>query len=529
MFTNKCTLYKTILKAVSIVLIHAMLISNVVWAHPDPIKLKDTLSAWSGIDRAPINRVLHAKMLHGNRRIDFVNTDVTQGAVTSYGRLLKYRTAFGYLSLSGKYKLPLEFKDYDKDDSVALQFMRAVYYEDFEVLWQKQEQTNPRYKELQEQILSNPALIRAYCALLPPNLKQETETLGALIAKIIDKFKLAEMGDKSLDEQARTIIFNGIMARAFGVSAMINDTLALRSEFNNQELAFAENIRDILDRANYNLPTVFSNEKERTTVVLELQEKKEEKFYHTADGEVAEDKKEPPESLGEVAPEIEPPVVAEQIPVRSEPNEDSEVASWRGMPIHDVKSLLYPACGIDADTVVDMLNNLPDVNNIHLVDDTSIEDLTLRRIKQSFYSKLEEISDEIVDTEESPTEGNRDILMLKFRKKGSSEWVNVHFHWYDYLQMEAVKGLEEGSDLTIVKNPGLTSLLTKRPYNNYFYEKIYRHTKKYIYITLANPPLDKKLLNKLKILDYRLFAVFWDKNRKMRKKSALELLKQHHI
>ncbi|NQT32195.1 MAG: HEAT repeat domain-containing protein, partial [Candidatus Omnitrophica bacterium] len=212
-----------------------------------------------------------------------------------------------------------------------------------------------------------------------------------------------------------------------------------------------------------------------------------------------------------------------------ETTEESQDATWRGISIHDVKSILYPACGTDADTVVEMLNNLPDISDIHLNDDTSTEGLTYKWIKQFFYNKLEEISDEIEDTEEYPTEENRDVLMLRVRKKGASGWVNVHFHWYDYLQMEAVKGLEEGSDLTIVKNPGLRFILTTRTFNKHFYGQIYRHTKKYIYITVADPPLDKKLLKKLKILDYRLFPLPWDKNRKMQKKSARDLSKQHHI
>ncbi|MFQ5953019.1 MAG: hypothetical protein ACE5JK_06415, partial [Candidatus Omnitrophota bacterium] len=172
---------------------------------------------------------------------------------------------------------------------------------------------------------------------------------------------------------------------------------------------------------------------------------------------------------------------------------------WRGMPVKGVRSLLYPACGPDARTVISVLENLPHVEEIHLVDDNSQH--SFDRIKGAFLLAAEKLGSHVDDTGECPTKDNPDILMLRFKSKKTSKVIKIYFHRYDYLKLERIKWLEAGSDLTIVKFPGYGATLTARLNNATFYRNVYDHTRRYILLTLTLPPEDKSLLENLEIID----------------------------
>jgi len=211
---------------------------------------------------------------------------------------------------------------------------------------------------------------------------------------------------------------------------------------------------------------------------------------------------------------------------------------WLGIPVADIKSVLYPASGIDTALVGVLLEQFPFIEDIHLIDNGSqfpIEDslwffayalgMSLeieymdeegarvvrfysvsrkldQAIKKPLYSHLTEVVEDLVW--HKPFSHARYFQMrIKFPETGRR--VTLHFHRRNYLQLEQVRGLEQGSDLTIIHYMGLSGSLTAK-HNRAVYSRALAHTKpgRYIHVSDSVLPRDASILAKLVIISKEL-------------------------
>ena len=190
--------------------------------------------------------------------------------------------------------------------------------------------------------------------------------------------------------------------------------------------------------------------------------------------------------------------------------------TWRGIPVKEVKSLLYPACGNDFPTIQEMLDEFSHIEDIHLVDNASQYsiDAILSAFAWGLKSKLSLVSvSENIEFYPFVSERllvnssakDEEYFLLTFEEKKTSRIIKIHLHKKDYLTLEKVRGLPKGADLTIVKYPGTKGILAKRD-NYVFYSRVYSHTRPYgyVYITAAHYPRDQFIKDRLLAVDFLL-------------------------
>ncbi|MHC4124439.1 MAG: 50S ribosomal protein L11 methyltransferase [Planctomycetota bacterium] len=174
---------------------------------------------------------------------------------------------------------------------------------------------------------------------------------------------------------------------------------------------------------------------------------------------------------------------------------------WSGSMRRGVKTLLYPACGDDAKSILEMIYKFPYIEEVHIVDNESqysMEDTVdaLRHLLNIVTFYTYELS-------------GRDGIILKFKNPITDKEVRVYYHKYDYFEFP---GIKKGADITLVRFPGLAGTLAV--YENLaLYRKAYKDTKnkKYIYITETYLPKDEELLKKLKAISYHLSGDFFER------------------
>ena len=197
---------------------------------------------------------------------------------------------------------------------------------------------------------------------------------------------------------------------------------------------------------------------------------------------------------------------------------------WCGIPTNEIKTLLYPASGNDSHTVIDILAELPNITDVHLVDNCS--QYSVFAIMSRFNKYLQTLlgcslvshSDNLRKSTSQfvftpiPSAKDQNYFWLTLRHNKTRRKITVHLHKHNYLTLDKVRGLAKGADLTIVKFAGLEGELTKLERNNIpFYSRVHSHTRSggYIYLTQATPPLDESMQKKLEIVDSSLGKVRW--------------------
>jgi hypothetical protein len=175
-----------------------------------------------------------------------------------------------------------------------------------------------------------------------------------------------------------------------------------------------------------------------------------------------------------------------------------------GIPVGEIRTILYPGCGGDIKTIINMLDKFPYTEEVHLLDECS--QYPFMAIKNAFlaFPDQEFI---VIDTEQVVDDGTKDILMLEIINKNTLRAVKIYFHKYSYFRApDALKWLEGGSDLTIIHNIGYHGRLTVPQLsveNIGIYSKAYAHTKKYMYVSVAGLPSESKLLDNLEVVAYQ--------------------------
>ncbi|MBU0571873.1 MAG: ATP-binding protein [Candidatus Omnitrophica bacterium] len=226
-----------------------------------------------------------------------------------HDRILERLRARGVLLDSGRYAVPERLKKEVNPENDLL-LVRICCHEDFEVLMQKEEQKmlrakhprRTRYHRLREQILNNEEILRAYYAQLPDNQKDSiarfpsTESLlSALLSATITRFNLKNKKNRTKEEQAKSILFNDVIACAFELRFIINEHVVYpNTDLSVEEREFIKLMRPILEAKNSrgrykNFLQVFFDIEKRTKLVRGLQEDKDERFYRVASNTNSDD------------------------------------------------------------------------------------------------------------------------------------------------------------------------------------------------------------------------------------------------
>jgi pseudouridine synthase len=162
-----------------------------------------------------------------------------------------------------------------------------------------------------------------------------------------------------------------------------------------------------------------------------------------------------------------------------------------GLPVREFKFLLYPGCGIDVKTVIELTEFLSAVEVVHLID--NCQQYSFEQIKEIFIRQFRESSsfDDITDTGFIPQGDQKDVLMFHCKRAGTTKPVGVYFHQYDFLKIDKIRWLEQGACITLAKLPGEAGSLTWLT-NTLFWGQIYAHTKGYVFVDGSVwPPQDE--------------------------------------
>jgi len=173
---------------------------------------------------------------------------------------------------------------------------------------------------------------------------------------------------------------------------------------------------------------------------------------------------------------------------------------WKGMPVEDIKTILYPAPGIETEIIYKALENLPFVEAVHLVDTCQQYFMpeiikayrdALSKLPGGFEARVEEVSE--------------DHFIIHYNN--ASRQFSVHIHKQDFRQADVIEELGDGSDLTIVQKPGEAAPGRDGDdqLHRAFYRQVYANTKpgRYMYIS-APYPADEEIWQDLEIIDHKL-------------------------
>ena len=288
--------YSIVLRAISVLLIHAFFLSNVAWAVPITSNPKYSLARWTANEDYQVKREIFATMYRESGLVWGIKPG------TRHDRTLKRLRARGFLLGSGRYAVPEILKIVANPENDLL-LIRICSHEDSELLMQKEEQRmlrakdprRTRYYRLREQILNNKGMLKAYYEQLPKREKDSISQipgtqslLAALLSATIKRFNLKNKRNRTKEEQARSILFNDLIACAFELLFIIDEYLVYPStELSVEEREFIKLMRPILEakdsRGRYkNFSQVFFDIEKRTKLVRGLQEDKDERFYRVA-------------------------------------------------------------------------------------------------------------------------------------------------------------------------------------------------------------------------------------------------------
>lgn len=192
---------------------------------------------------------------------------------------------------------------------------------------------------------------------------------------------------------------------------------------------------------------------------------------------------------------------------------------WQKIETQNVKSILYPACGLDFKTVVrDFLRKIPTITDVHLVDDGSQKEHPIEFVMGEVFSFLNmldeyeiawEAKDERITVTQTPVRWKYRVD-IKDKKLGDTYTIvaknintgiltRFHLHYCDYL---SARNLKEISDITLIKYPGEYGKLAKTQLQRSFYRRALADTRDggYIYVVQAHPPIDESFLKKTRLV-----------------------------
>ncbi len=189
-----------------------------------------------------------------------------------------------------------------------------------------------------------------------------------------------------------------------------------------------------------------------------------------------------------------------------------------GLDTSSIRSLLYPACGLDMATVFgDFIRTLSVLEDVHLAD--AGFQYSIEQIRGALTSYLKGPDDyyQIIDEQESNTRFDRFVVTVQ--DKLQARTLRIHLHQYNYLSF--IPRLANISDLTIVKFPGVYGRLSQGFAKASYYDNILAHTKAggYILVTHAQPPSRRSQLRRLELIATNCTA----------EPITLELLRRHGI
>ena len=286
--------YSLLSRAISVLLIHAFFLSNLAWAAPTPSNPEYSLARWTANEDYKIKREALAKLYRDSRLIWLANSP-------RYLDLLARHNALTLLLPSGRYLMAPETAAND------LALIRSATHEDNEILMQKEEERmlkaafprRTRYYRLREQILNNKKILKAYHEQLSKQQKgsilqapQGESLLAALLSATARRFNLKNKKNRTKEEQAKSILFNDLIACAFELLFVIDEHLVcLDTELNAKEREFVKLMRPILEAKDSlgrykNFSQVFFDINKRARTIRALQWDMDERFYRVANSEI---------------------------------------------------------------------------------------------------------------------------------------------------------------------------------------------------------------------------------------------------
>ncbi|MCK4464043.1 MAG: sensor histidine kinase [Candidatus Omnitrophica bacterium] len=281
---KKCSM---VLRVISTILIHAFFLSEVAFAIPIDFNQRNSLSPWTATE-TQIKQKAIAELYRKSKFIWIAKSE-------RYLNLLERYNAKALRLPSGRY---LMARETEKDDLVLI---RAVTHENYKLLMQREEDLHlARYKKVREEILNDEEKLKAYYYQLSDKQKNSINALvsrgktllEALLGNIAIAHGLKQKAKKSKEEQARSILFNEIIASAFELltittEKLINPGLAPGESVFRDMMKPVLEAKDIMGRYS-NFSKIFFDRKQRARFVFNLQRTKKERFAGTMSKEYGE-------------------------------------------------------------------------------------------------------------------------------------------------------------------------------------------------------------------------------------------------